>query len=91
MAAMEGMIVDEVQTAVSQLSSYMSELQTLITNTQGVVSKLETAWSGPDASQFQAQWPSYHSQLTAALNGLTEMHTHVQNNLTAQTSASNSY
>jgi len=89
--AMEGMIVEDVSSAVGTLNSLHVQLQDIISSTQGVVSTLETAWVGPDGSQFQAQWPANHTALLTALNALQEMHLHVQTNLAAQQQASNSY
>jgi uncharacterized protein YukE len=89
--AMEGMIVEDVTSALGHLGSLSSQLQEIISSTQGVVTTLESAWQGPDSSQFQAQWPANHSALMTALNALQEMHTHVQTNLAAQQQASNSY
>ncbi len=89
--AFEGMDVDQVSSVYQQMTSLSHQLQSIATSMPRLVSELENAWSGPDAKQFAAQWPTHQAQLQNALSGLQEMCTHTQSNLQQQQQASNTY
>jgi WXG100 family type VII secretion target len=87
----EGMNVDAVRSAHQQMSSLHQQLQTIVGSMPHILSELESAWQGPDAKQFAAQWPSHQAQLQSALTGLQEICTHIQANLQQQEQTSSSY
>ncbi|HEY1821017.1 MAG TPA: hypothetical protein VGG83_13915 [Trebonia sp.] len=89
--ALEGMDLDAVTPVLTVLSNAVNELQTILTSTGNAYSTIEASWKGPDAQQFQSQWPSFVSALTTAHTDLTTLHTHLQSNYTAQQSASTGY
>ena len=89
--AFEGMDVDAVSHAYRQMTSLHQQLQGIVGAMPQVLSSLETAWQGPDAKQFVAQWPSHQAQLQSALTGLQEICTHIQANLQQQEQTSSSY
>ena len=89
--AFEGMDVDNVRSAYTQMSSLHQQLQGIVGAMPHVLSELESAWQGPDAKQFVAQWPTHQAQLQSALNGLQEICTHIQANLQQQEQTSSSY
>jgi uncharacterized protein YukE len=89
--AMEGMDLDAVQPVLSTLNNAVVELQTLISSTQNAYAAIESSWKGPDAQQFQGNWPSFASALNTAHTQLTTLHQHLQTNYTAQQGASQGY
>jgi uncharacterized protein YukE len=89
--AMEGMDLEAVSPVLSTLSNAVNELQTIISTTSQAYSTIESHWQGPDAQQFQSQWPSFTSALNQAHNDLTQLAQHLQSNYTAQQSASQGY
>lgn len=89
--AMEGMDLEIVQPVIATLANAVSELETLITNTNQAYSHIDGHWKGNDANQFHSQWPSFVSALSQAHNDLTQLHQHLQSNYAAQQTASNQY
>jgi len=89
--AMEGMDLDAVSPVLAVLNNAVTELGTLITSTGNAYNTIETSWKGPDAQQFQSQWPSFVSALNQAHSDLTQLHQHLQTNYSAQQTASNQY
>jgi len=89
--AFEGMDVDQVSSVYQQMTNLSHQLQSIAASMPRLVSELESAWTGPDAKQFAAQWPTHQAQLQNALTGIQEMCTHTQSNLQQQQQASNTY
>jgi WXG100 family type VII secretion target len=89
--AMEGMDVEQVNSALSSISSAVGELENLIGSTNNAYQLIEGSWTGPDATQFHSQWPSFASALNQAHTGLSQLQQHLQSNLSAQQSASSGY
>lgn len=89
--ALEGMDLEAVQPVIAQLGNAVNELQTLMGSTNSAYATIEHSWVGPDANQFHGQWPSFVQALTQAHNDLTQLHTHLQTNFSAQQSASTQY
>jgi uncharacterized protein YukE len=89
--AMEGMDLDAVNPVLTTLSNAVNELQSLISSTSSAYSTIESSWRGPDAQEFQGQWPSFASALNQAHSDLTQLHTHLMSNYNAQQSASTGY
>jgi uncharacterized protein YukE len=89
--AFEGMDVDQVSSVYQQMTNLSHQLQSIAASMPRLVSELESAWQGPDAKQFAAQWPTHQAQLQNALTGIQEMCTHTQSNLQQQQQASNTY
>lgn len=89
--AMEGMDVEQVTSALSSISSAVGELENLIGSTNTAYQTIESSWTGPDATQFHSQWPSFATALNQAHTGLQQLQQHLQSNLSAQQSASNQY
>ena len=69
-----GMDVDLVETAGKKLQTYAHQLETLVTQMNGVVSSLPGVWEGKDSNDFVQQWwPQHKKNLLAAkeaVNGL---------------------
>jgi surface antigen/uncharacterized protein YukE len=57
---MEGMDVGEVESLGHQLMNQGNTLQTIINAIDGIVTSMETAWRGSDATEFQGWWQSQH-------------------------------
>ena len=89
--AFEGMDVEQVSSALSTIGNAVNELESLIGSTNNAYQLLEQSWTGPDATQFHNQWPSFANALNQAHGGLQQLHQHLQSNLQAQQSASNQY
>jgi WXG100 family type VII secretion target len=89
--AMEGMDVEQVSGALNTITNAVSELETLISSTQGAYNTIEAHWQGQDAHQFQSQWPTFQTALNQAHNNLSQLQTHLHTNLQAQQNASNTY
>ena len=89
--AFEGMDVDAVSGIYHQMTGLCQQLQSVATSMPNLVSQLEGAWKGPDASQFAAQWPTHQAQLQNALTGIQEICAHTQANLQQQQQTSSSY
>ncbi len=89
--ALEGMDVEQVSSALATISSAVSELENLIGSTNSAYQRIEGSWTGPDATQFHGQWPSFANALNQAHSGLQQLQQHLQSNLSAQQSASNQY
>jgi WXG100 family type VII secretion target len=89
--AMEGMDVEQVTSALSTINSAVGELENLIGSTNTAYQTIESSWTGPDATQFHGQWPSFATALNQAHTGLQQLQQHLQSNLSAQQSASNQY
>jgi WXG100 family type VII secretion target len=85
------MDVEAISSALSTLNTAVQELETLIGSTNTAYGKIESGWVGQDANQFHSQWPSFTSALSTAHNGLQQLATHLQQNYSAQVSASNTY
>jgi WXG100 family type VII secretion target len=89
--AFEGMDVDQVTSILTRLHSLDTQLTSVIQGMNQEISALESAWQGPDAKQFAAQWPSHQTALTQAANALQDIITHTQANLSQQQQTSGSY
>lgn len=89
--AFEGMDVEAVTGVLARLHSLESQLSSVIQGMSAEVSNLESAWRGPDAQQFAAQWPTHQAALTTASHALQDIITHTQANLHQQQQTSGSY
>lgn len=85
----EGMDVDQLQGLAKQIDSDAQALYNVVTSLTGVVGTLTLLWNGPVAATFEQDWQSKNRPaLLAAHNILTNLHTHLVNNISQQTSAS---
>jgi uncharacterized protein YukE len=85
----EGMDVDQLQTLAKQVNADAQTLSDLVTTLTAVAPRLTAAWHGPLAAAFEQDWQSKLSpSLQAATRTLTDLHTHLANNINAQVSAS---
>jgi len=85
----EGMDVDQLQGLAKQINADARALSDLVTTLTAVAARLTVLWHGPLAAAFEQDWQSKLSpSLQAATRTLTDLHTHLQNNINAQTSAS---
>lgn len=89
--AFEGMDVDAVTGILTRLHSLDSQLSAVIQGMNQEITALESAWQGPDAKQFAAQWPSHQAALTQAGHALQDIIMHTQSNLNQQQQTSGSY
>jgi uncharacterized protein YukE len=85
----EGMDVDQLQGLAKQINADARALTDLVTTLTAVAARLTVLWHGPLAAAFEQDWQSKLSpSLQAATGTLTDLHTHLQNNINAQISAS---
>src|ERR1700722_5645298 len=85
----EGMDVDQLQGLAKQVNADAQALSDLVTTLTVVAARLTAAWHGPLAAAFEQDWQSKLSpSLQAATRTLTDLHTHLVNNINAQVSAS---
>ena len=85
----EGMDIDQLQGLAKQIDSDAQVLYNLVTDLTGVVGGLTLLWHGPMAATFEQDWQSKNRPaLLAAYNTLRDLHTHLVNNISQQTSAS---
>jgi uncharacterized protein YukE len=85
----EGMDVDQLQGLAKQINADARALSDLVTTLTAVAARLTVLWHGPLAAAFEQDWQSKLSpSLQAATGTLTDLHTHLQNNINAQISAS---
>jgi uncharacterized protein YukE len=85
----EGMDVDQLQGLAKRIDSDAQALYNLMTNLNGVIGGLTFLWNGPVAATFEQDWESRNRPaILAAYNTLTNLHTHLVNNINQQSSAS---
>jgi len=85
----EGMDVDQLTALAKQIDSAAQALYNLVTSLTGTMGGLTLLWHGPVAATFEQDWESKNRPaLLAAYNTLTNLHTHLVNNINQQTSAS---
>jgi uncharacterized protein YukE len=85
----EGMDVDQLQGLAKQVNADAQALSDLVTTLTAVAARLTVLWHGPLAAAFEQDWQSKLSpSLQAATRTLTDLHTHLVNNINAQASAS---
>lgn len=85
----EGMDADQLQGLAEQINADAQALSDLVTTLTSVAARLTVLWHGPLAAAFEQDWQSKLSpSLRAAAGTLTDLHTHLQNNIKAQVSAS---
>ena len=85
----EGMDVDQLQGLAKQINADARALSDLVTTLTAVAARLTDLWHGPLAAAFEQDWQSKLSpSLQAATGTLMDLHTHLQNNVNAQISAS---
>lgn len=85
----EGMDVDQLTALAKQIDSAAQALYNLVTNLTGTMGGLTLLWHGPVAATFEQDWESKNRPaLLAAHNILTNLHTHLVNNINQQKSAS---
>jgi uncharacterized protein YukE len=85
----DGMDLDQLQTLAKQIGADAETLYNLVTNLTDALGGLTILWQGPVAVTFEQDWQSKNRPaLLAAYNTLTNLHTHLVNNITQQTSAS---
>jgi len=85
----EGMDVDQMQALAKQIDSDAQALYNLVTSLTGVVGGLSLFWHGPMVTTFEQDWQSRNRPaLLAAYNTLTNLHTHLVDNINQQNSAS---
>lgn len=85
----EGMNVDQMQGLAKQIESDAQALYNLVNNLNGILAGLIFTWNGPMAATFEQDWQ--HKNRPALLNAytiLTNLHTHLVDNINGQDSAS---
>jgi uncharacterized protein YukE len=87
--SLEGMDVDQLQSLAKQIDTDAQALYKLVTNLTDALGGLTFLWQGPVAATFEQDWRSKNRPaLLAAYNTLTNLHTHLVNNIGQQISAS---
>lgn len=87
--SLEGMDVDQMQGLARQIDSDAQALYNLVTGLSAVVGGLSLFWHGPMVTTFEQDWQSRNRPaLLAAYDTLTNLHTHLVNNINQQVSAS---
>jgi uncharacterized protein YukE len=85
----EGMDVDQLRRLAAQINGDAQTLSGLIATMTGVTARLALIWHGPVSVAFEEDWQSkYRPELLAAASILSDLHTHLVNNISQQTSAS---
>jgi uncharacterized protein YukE len=85
----EGMDVDQLQGLARQIDSDAQTLSRVMAAITGVAGQLVLLWRGAVADAFEQDWRSRsRPALQTAYNTLTDLHTHLVNNINQQTSAS---
>lgn len=81
----EGMDADQLRGLAAQIDGDAQALSTLVTTMTGVVTRLTLLWHGPAAVTFEQDWQArYRPALLAAFDVLTDLHTHLINNINQQ-------
>jgi uncharacterized protein YukE len=87
--SIEGMDVDQLSALAKQIDADAQALHNLVAGLTGVVGTLSLFWQGPLVATFEQDWHSKNRPaLLAAYNTLTDLHTHLVNNINQQVSAS---
>lgn len=83
--AFEGMDPEVVMGLAAQLNNQDNNIQSIVHQIDSIVSQLEGAWKGADASQFQEWWTSQHKPaLLAAASAVGGLGQSAHNNAQAQ-------
>jgi uncharacterized protein YukE len=85
----DGMDVDQLQGLAKQIDADAQALHNLVTGLNGIVGTLNFFWQGPMVATFEQDWQSKNRPaLLTAYNTLTDLHTHLVENINQQVSAS---
>lgn len=84
-----GMDPDEVDGLARRINSEASNLQSVMTKLDGLVSSMQTNWSGTDSTRFHDTYQSqYRGQIANAIQHLNSLATTAMNNANEQRATS---
>ena len=87
--AFEGMDVEAVRSLAGQLHNQAGQIQSVVNQINGLIGQLESAWQGPDATEFRGWWESQHRpHLMACHDAIDGLHQSALNNAMQQEQAS---
>lgn len=91
MAGMVGMNIEEVRRIAGQLKGQAGQIDTLISQINGLIEQTQANWRGEDATRFKGWWEGEHRpnlmRLREAIDGLGQS---ALNNASEQEAASRS-